>query len=317
MADQKIRKNANDFIVYKKSLGYVYNSSEKLLNRYVSYAENAVADIQYPTKEVIDEYFSEISGAEGTPYGSVAVLRGFSRFLRARGYKDAYIIPKKAVPLPVPEEPYFFTEEEISTFFKALDRIKPHKSFKGREYVLPALFRLLHCCGLRCKEARTLKCQDVHLGNLFIDVIQSKGPKSRRIFISRELADYLIGYDTKIGLLFPEREYFFPHKDGCYGSAAVSQNFRRFWKKAFPDFVLTTRPRAYDFRHHFAWTNLNRWAAEGLDVNAMLPYLMRYMGHQSVSETLYYFHFVPEFFPTYRTMTAPLESLLPEVPNEE
>ena len=105
MADQKIRKNANDFIVYKKSLGYVYNSSEKLLNRYVSYAENAVADIQYPTKEVIDEYFSEISGAEGTLYGSVAVLREFSRFLRARGYKDAYIIPKKAVPLPVPEEP--------------------------------------------------------------------------------------------------------------------------------------------------------------------------------------------------------------------
>lgn len=71
------------------------------------------------------------------------------------------------------------------------------------------------------------------------------------------------------------------------------------------------------FRHHFAWTNLNRWAAEGLDLNAMLPYLMRYMGHQSVRETLYYFHFVPEFFPTYRKMVEPLEDLIPEVPYEE
>ena len=48
--------------------------------------------------------------------------------------------------------------------------------------------------------------------------------------------------------------------------------------------------------------------------NAMLPYLMRYMGHQSVSETLYYFHFIPEFFPTYKSMSASLEDLLPEVP---
>ena len=84
-----------------------------------------------------------------------------------------------------------------------------------------------------------------------------------------------------------------------------------------PDFELKTRPRAYDFRHHFAWTNLNRWAAEGLDLNVMLPYLMRYMGHQSVRETLYYFHFVPEFFPTYRRMAESLEDVIPEVPYEE
>lgn len=44
---------------------------------------------------------------------------------------------------------------------------------------------------------------------------------------------------------------------------------------------------------------------------------MRYMGHQSVRETLYYFHFVPEFFPVYRRMTEPLEGVIPEVPYEE
>ena len=121
----------------------------------------------------------------------------------------------------------------------------------------------------------------------------------------------------KIRLLFPERKYYFPHGEKCYGSSAISGNFRRFWMRAFPDFELKARPRAYDFRHHFAWTNLNRWAAEGLDLNAMLPYLMRYMGHQSVHETLYYFHFVPEFFPTYRRMSEPFEDVIPEVPYEE
>ena len=80
---------------------------------------------------------------------------------------------------------------------------------------------------------------------------------------------------------------------------------------------MTERPRAYDFRHHFAWTNLNKWAVEGLDVNAMIPYLMRYMGHQSVKETLYYFRFVPEFFHTNKSMSESLEELLPEVTDEE
>lgn len=87
--------------------------------------------------------------------------------------------------------------------------------------------------------------------------------------------------------------------------------------EAFPEFKLTARPRAYDFRHHLAWANLNRWAEDGLDLNVMLPYLMRYMGHQNVSETLYYFHFVPEFFPAYKKMAAVLEDVIPEVPDEE
>lgn len=311
---QSLRENAADFIVYKRSIGYVYDGSERLLNRYVDYAEKAEAGIQYPIKAVTDNYLAKISNAAGTLYGSVAVLREFSRFLQARGYRGAYMIPPKTASQPVPENPYFFTEEEISAFFRELDLIKPNKSFKGRELVIPALFRLLYCCGLRCKEARMLQCRDVHLGELYIDVMQSKGPKSRRIFISQELSDYLSGYEESINLLFPGREYFFPSSAGFYSSTAVSANFRRFWQKAFPDFVITTRPRAYDFRHHFAWANLNRWAAEGLDVNTMLPYLMRYMGHQSVSETLYYFHFIPEFFPTYKSMSASLEDLLPEVP---
>ena len=191
---QRLRENAADFIVYKRSIGYMYDDSERLLNRYVDYAEKAEAGIRYPTKAVTDNYLAKISHARGTLYGSVAVLREFSRFLQARGYRGAYMIPPKTVSQPVPEDPYFFTEEEISAFFRELDLIKPNKSFKGRELVIPALFRLLYCCGLRCKEARMLECRDVHLGELYIDVMQSKGPKSRRIFISQELSDYLSGY---------------------------------------------------------------------------------------------------------------------------
>ncbi len=316
MTERSLRQYADDFIVYKKSLGYVYDGQAELLKKYIGFAERHPSNPVIPTKEVADEYMGTISSSSATLYGTVSVLREFSRYLRLRGF-EAYVISPKTVSQPMAEEPYFFMSEEIEAFFCELDKIESHKSFKGRELVFPALFRLLYCCGLRCKEARTLECLNVHTEDRYIDIIQSKGPKSRRIFISDELAEYLDGYDMKIRILFPDRKYYFPHGEKYYKSCAVSANFRRFWMRAFPDFELRNRPRAYDFRHHFAWTNLNRWATEGLDLNAMLPYLMRYMGHQSVRETLYYFHFVPEFFPTYRRMADSLEDIIPEVPYEE
>ena len=316
MTEHSLRQHADDFVTYKKSIGYVYDGQAWLLNNYVNFAESSTSVPSIPTKEVTDEYMELISSSDATLYNTVSVLREFSRYLRARGF-EAYVISPKMVRQAVAEDPYFFIPAEVEAFFSELDKIKPHKSFKGRDLVFPALFRLLYCCGLRCKEARTLECSNVHTEDRYIDIMQSKGPKSRRIYISNELADYLDGYDMKIRVLFPDRKYYFPHGEKYYESSAVSRNFRCFWKRAFPDFELKTRPRAYDFRHHFAWTNLNRWAAEGLDLNAMLPYLMRYMGHQSVRETLYYFHFVPEFFPTYRRMAEPLEDLIPEVPYEE
>lgn len=315
--EHTLRENSMDFINYKRSLGYIYGNQEYLLARYVRFSESRTSS-PVPIKSITDEFLSTLSEAAGTLYQAVTVLREFSRYLQARGFKESYMIPPKTVSQPVAEDPYFFTEKEVSAFFEKLDAVKPLASFRGRDVVLPALFRLIYCCGLRCKEARTLLCSNVHTGEHYIDVVQSKGPKNRRIFISPELADYLADYEVRINLLFPDREYYFPSNTGnCYSSQFVSGNFRHFWMEAFPGFEMTTRPRAYDFRHHFAWSNLNRWAAEGLDLNVMLPYLMRYMGDQSVSETLYYFHFVPEFFPAYKGMTSTLEDIIPEVAYEE
>ena len=312
-----LRSLAEEFILYKQRLGCIYETSGYYVMNYVNYAENNRTGEGLPSKDSVTRYLDTLIGSPSSLYGVVAVLREFGRYLIKRGYNDIYIIPPKTVALQTPEPPYFFTTEEIGRFFKECDSIRTHPSFEGRELAIPAMFRLLYCCGMRCREVRTLLKEDVHLDADFLDVKQSKGPKSRRIYISTELSDYLKKYESAISRLFPDRKYFFPSRDTCYGSGAISGNFRRIWKLAYPNFVITSRPRAYDFRHHFAWANLNRWAAEGLDVNAMLPYLMRYMGHQSTSGTLYYFHFVPEFFPTYSDMSKETECIIPEVLHEE
>ena len=319
MENRPLSAWAEDFILHKRNLGYGYGKSAVYyVARYVKYAEALSPNISIPDKGTVQSFMKTLSGSPGSLYNAVAHLREFANYLSMMGAKDAYVIPPKSTPSLDPDPPYFFTESEIEQFFAACDAVRPHERYPGRELVCPALFRLLHCCGLRCMEARALLCANVRLDEGYLDIIQSKGPKSRRIFISGELADYLSAYDKAIGGIIPGRKYFFPHgSDGCYGSVFVSNNFKKFWKQAFPGFALTNRPRAYDFRHHFVWANMNSWAQEGMDLNSMLLYLARYMGHAHIRSTLYYFRFVPEFFPTYSSMAQALESILPEVGHEE
>ena len=73
------------------------------------------------------------------------------------------------------------------------------------------------------------------------------------------------------------------------------------------------QPRPYDFRHHFAYANIERWMARGTDVAAMLPYLSVYMGHATVESTYYYIHTSPDFMDAYSHITKESQSLLPEV----
>ena len=151
--------------------------------------------------------------------------------------------------------------------------------------------------------------------DVYIDILQSKGPKSRRLFITQELSDYLGAYNMRMNHIFTGRTFFFPaRKDAPYGASAFQRNFLKIWYTAFPgkkgDGISI---RAYDFRHHFAYANMNRWLREGKDINVMLPYLMRYMGHQDIQNTLYYFHLVPDIYDTIVRKSSLFERLLPEV----
>jgi integrase len=90
--------------------------------------------------------------------------------------------------------------------------------------------------------------------------------------------------------------------------------FNRIWDQAgLPRPAGGTAPRPYDFRHHFAYANLERWMAQGKDVAALLPYLSRYMGHATLESTYYYVHTSPDFMAAYTHITANSESVLPEV----
>lgn len=305
----------NRFVSYKRDNGYQYQTGAYHLNKYAGFVMETSPETVIPDRKSVEGFLEKIQDAPGSLYNAASFLREFSRYLIARGYKSAYLIPSGRLRLPTPVQPYFFTEGEITAFFRECDRMEEAAYLKGRHLVFPAMFRLLYCCGLRCKEARTLACKNVHLDQGYLDIIQSKGPKSRRVYISEDLAGYLSDYDRRISFLFPGRLAFFPNRDDApYSPSCLEQNFLRFWYAAFPEKKNSgVSIRAYDFRHHFVYANMNRWLRGGKDVNAMLPYLMRYMGHSDVKNTLYYFHLVPDIYGGILDRSSHSERLIPEV----
>lgn len=314
MTEKTIAEKISDFISYKHSLGYVYDTQERYLRHYREHMDQFYPELLLPDKESTDSFLNIYQGQTGGLYNAIAPLREFSRYLFQIGYKDAYIIPPKQLPRQHPEPPYFFSEEEIAVFFHICDDYFQRNPWPlGRSLVLPAEFRVLYSCGLRPKEARLLPAKNVHLSEKYFDVVQSKGPKSRRVYISNDLASYLTGYEERIHSLYPARVYFFPaNPEEAYSVSFMHYNFRLIWNQAFPAWE-GKMPRIYDFRHHFAWSNINRWVREGTDVNAMLPYLMRYMGHNCIKHTLYYFRFVPDFYQDYKNISSRLNDRIPEV----
>lgn len=306
------------FVKFKHSLGWKYQTSEFYLHEFDRYfAENELEGASL--KEIIKRWaILKDTECPNTQHVRVAPIREFGKFLQSSGYSDAYVISPKVCQKQSRTIPHFFTEDEIVKFFNACDTLRPRKENIVRHLVLPMLYRLLFCCGVRTCEARLLRRENINLNSGYIDILHSKGLKDRRIFLPEDLLSLYIKYDAIVDNIFPDRVYFFPAKlNTCYQCGTIAQNFNKIWKDTGLNNGSGSKARAYDFRHHFAFANLNKWVSEETDVNSMLPYLMRYMGHSCLESTFYYLHLVPEFFTTFSKKTKILEGLLPEVGSDE
>lgn len=241
-------------------------------------------------------------------------IRELGRFMRASGREDAYVLSDEFSAKMVRVAPYLLTQSEVDAFFEAAVEFD-----NGTPWAWQAtcFFGLMHACGLRTCEARRLRVCDVDLGAPSLDIIWSKGNRSRRLAITGEVAGMLKRCDAETSALFGQgRRSFFVNGSGNPADpATVGVVFRRIWRAAgLPESKGGKSPRPYCFRHRFAYANLERWRKEGVDVAEMLPYLARYMGHSTFDSTYYYVHTSPDFMEEYAAVVAESDaSVLPEV----
>jgi integrase len=314
----KLGPKIENFLKFKNSLGIEYKASSfylKQLDKYnMSHGNKNIL-----TKEICEGWALEHDAYSITCNRSwIPPIREFGRYLQSIGDTNAYILDHRFKIQHYHADVYLMSDKEIQLFFKECDKYVLRNNLPGRPYVFPALYRFLYCCGARCGEARKLKCENVHLNKGYLDILHSKGNRDRRLYLSEELIKYLSDYDKAIGNIFTERIYFFPSVQGdMCSSQALSNNFKNIWKSAGLKYERLPRVRAFDFRHHFACSNIMRWSMEGKDIHAIIPYLMRYMGHTTIESTYYYIHLIPDFFTQYSKLASSSEDLIPEVVDYE
>ena len=309
-----------DFILQKQASGYPYHSASRILHHFDLMAAEKFPYERNVTKEMCALWMRMKPGEH--PNGllrRVTPIRQLSKYLKGLGH-DAYVIPDHIPAKQVKYEAHIYTAAELGAFFAAIDKCPPSSFSPTRRYVIPVIFRLLYCCGLRSSEARLLTTEDIDLLSGKITIRESKGWKARLVYMNDDLCEVCREYDSIIESIHPGRLVFFPNKDGnFFNKSTLDRWFHEFWDK-LPEAgaVIGNPARVHDFRHGYAVHRLNQWVRDGEDINALYPYLSEYMGHARYADTDYYLSLVEEFYPEMEQRLSSLNGdILPEVHHEE
>ena len=84
---------ADQFVAYKRQNGRVYQTGAYYLEKYIQFASETTPEITAPDRKSVEGFLEKYEDAPGGLYNAAAFLREFSRYLIARGYPDAYLIP--------------------------------------------------------------------------------------------------------------------------------------------------------------------------------------------------------------------------------
>jgi len=305
----------NAFVGQKQSLGFPFEGSITLLRKFDKMCYEHFPVQSLLTKEICFAFAVKRPTESGNSFRNrISPIREFAKFLITRG-EEAYVIPTNLVKKSPRHMPYIYSKDDIVAIWKECDNLEPIAHMPARHITIPAIVRTLYCCGLRPIEATRLTLDDVDLtqGKLYIQ--ESKSRKDRIVMMPDDLAAYLKIYDDKTKSIFPNRKWFFVDWSGDFCKTRwINAVFLPMRRKLGLVGIGGKMPRLYDFRHTFATHRLYMWMRDGVDLEAMLPYLSAYMGHAQLSDTYYYIHLIPEQYKIIAGFDfSRYEELLPDI----
>jgi len=305
------------YLTIRRSLGFELRTSERVLRRFVAFAE----------QETLDHISSDLVLWGKATFGNanrqtwarrLGMIRLFSQWLQG-------IDPKHEVPpqtlMPTRQRrsrPYIYSEDEIRRIVEAAAELP---SLNGiRSLTFPTLFGLIAVTGLRVSEAIALDGRDVDLEAGILTVRCGKLGKGRLLPLSGSTTARLADYASERDRLLGRRpEAFFVSDYGrrltdCstrYNFAVVCQ---KIGLRQVPKYNRHGRgPRIGDLRHSFAVRTLISWYRTGKDPDREMIRLTTYLGHTDPVHTYWYIEAVPELLElaSSRTDTALSEEVRP------
>lgn len=272
-----------NFIQFKKSLGFKYDSAISLCRKIDNYYDSIGLDKIELTEDTVLE-FTKRNDNENIDYlrNRLYILKHFSLYLIRCGYENIYVYDYPIKQNKYQYVPYIYTEDDMTKFIIALN---DSKIYEKNKYI--TIFKLLYCTGLRLSEATHIKLKDVDLTQGTILITNGKNNNIRLIALSNSMLKSLKNYLSK--LYKNDNDYIFSTKNNTYiNNTQLQQIFRKINDKCGIGKNAINRPRIHDFRHGFAIKTLDLMYEKGYDYYTTLPILCKYMGHADITHTEYY-----------------------------
>lgn len=286
----------------KRALGYKYEEQVKILKKFDALCAERFSEDNTVTKAMLDIWaIKRPTEAPGTLRNRITVVSHLAQYMGTLGLA-AYVYPTNELPREPKYIPYIFSEDELVRFFRQVDCCHFSQEVPNRHFIMPVLFRILYCCGLRLGEALRLEARDVDLDRGVLLIRESKNDNDRYVPMSYELSEICRDYASKVHGDGTAHKYFFPAPDeGMISSMNIYTNFHRFLYKAGISYGGKGKgPRIYDFRHTFAVHCLRRMVLSGKDISVYHQALKTYMGHSFFKYTAYYLRLTNDMFPDIR-----------------
>lgn len=192
------KAHIESLIDQKRSLGYPYETSARILKRFDLFGKTHYPDETVLTKEMIMNWAEQKQGEHvNTLARRITPIRQLAKYMIGIGI-EAYVIPPGIPSKQVRYVPHNFTDQELRGFFAETDRCPLSLYSPVRHLVIPVFFRTLYCCGLRHSEARLLNVHDVDLDTGKLTIQQSKGDKDRNVMMSQDLLSLCRIYHTQV-----------------------------------------------------------------------------------------------------------------------
>jgi integrase/recombinase XerD len=293
-----LRRELDRYLTVRRSLGYDLSTSERVLRRFVDFAEAERA--RHVTTDLFLRW-QEAFGEAGrqTWAARFAMVRLFAQWLH--GLDPTHeVLPRGLVPSRYRRvRPYIYSEAEIAAIVEEAARLPSIYGMRG--LTCSTLFGLIAATGLRISEALGLDIGDVDLEEGVLRIRRGKLGKERLLPLADSVVEHLRGYagerDRLLGLT-PE-PFFVTCGGDRLGDCSARYNFalvcQRVGLRTPQRYGRHGRgPRIHDLRHSFAARTIIGWYRTGKDPAREMIKLTTYLGHVRPDHTYWYIEAVPE-----------------------
>ena len=288
------------YVAEKRGQGIQFNQGAQRLKHFDTFTKDFDLKENELPKNLVLAYVSA-----GDPNKSrgllvrVRLLNGLAAFMIRCGYSAAVPPSEKLYHAASPYEPYIFSDNEIRCLLEACDSYTSNYHNNYQHLVIPMMFKIFICCGLRSSEVANLNIDDVDLDKGVLRIMDTKFGKDRYVPMSVSLWEDCKKYFQAIHKSSAGKSPYLPNRfREHYSKGAVYEIFRVLMLKAdISHSGAWGGPRLHDLRHTFAVHSLRNSVLKDEGLTVILPYLSSYMGHSGLTGTQKYLRLTADLYP--------------------